>query len=100
MERFMRRFLTCLAMLVLAGCGTAPFLQPGDEVRGELTGEQAENGSLFVSLTLDRLRAESRKPIPFGCAMGKAWPEGRAEFLDPAGNPLGDKRTIQFEDGC
>jgi len=96
----MPRFLTGLTLALLAGCAAPSFLQPGDEVRGELTGEQAENGSLFVSLTLDRLRAESRKPIPFGCAMGKAWPEGLVEFLDPAGNPLGDKRTIQFEDGC
>jgi len=96
----MRPFLTALALALLAGCGSSPFLQPGDEVRGALTGEHSENGSLFLSLTLDRLRGDTLRPVPFGLAMGKAWPEGRAEFLDTAGKPMGDRRSIQFEDGC
>ena len=96
----MRQTLNALALALLAGCGSSPFLQPGDEVLGALTGERAENGSLFVTLTLDRQRGESVLPLPFGVAMGKAWPTGHAEFLDSAGNPLGDARSVQFEDGC
>ena len=52
----MRRILIGLALALLAGCGAAPFLQPGDEVRAGLTGEHADNGSLFITLTLDRQR--------------------------------------------
>ena len=96
----MRRILIGLALALLAGCGAAPFLQPGDEVRAGLTGEHADNGSLFITLTLDRQRGESLLPLPFGVAMGKAWPTGHAEFLDASGKPLGDARTVQFEDGC
>jgi hypothetical protein len=96
----MRHLATGWLVVLLAGCGSAPFLQPGDAVRGDLTGEIADTGSLFVTLTLSRQRGENLSPIPFGAAMGKAWPEGQVEFLGSDGKPVAAARRIQFEDGC
>jgi hypothetical protein len=96
----MRYLATGWLVVLLAGCGSAPFLQPGDAVQGDLTGDYAKNGSLFITLTLSRQRGGTLSPIPFGTAMGKAWPEGRVEFLGSDGKPVAAARRIQFEDGC
>lgn len=98
----MRRFFLVLVAGLAAGCGAAPFFQPGDRVEGEMTSDGGETGSLFVTLTLSRHRGELSPPVPvpFSLGMGKAWPTAEVEFLDGEGKGLGETRTIQFEDAC
>ena len=98
----MRPLLLALLACFLTGCSASSFLQPGDQVVGELTSDGGASSPLkmYVTLNLFRDRKGSRAPVPFSLGMGVAWPEADCEFIDLSGAPLGDKRHVQFEDGC